>query len=398
MLERGNRTFTCSVVFADIVEYSKKPVADQMKLKDEFNSHISEVIKDVATDDRIILDTGDGVAISFLGAPEEALFVAMNLRDALASNPSDSGLSARIGINLGPVRVVKDINGQPNIIGDGINIAQRVMSFAQPGEVLVSRSYYEVVSHLSQEYSLLFEYQGARADKHVREHEVYAVGTPGRDVKLWTAGSKIKQHGEAAAQGTDSSLEAALTETVIIPKMRSVKKILYVGSSLAVVVMLALLVLRGGNSNSETEPSKPTESSKPQVAVESKSAKPAQSTLAPAPATQDYRRSITVAPQATPEARKTVPAPKSEASKLAEAAPATAALPASHTGSIALAINPWGEVYLDGKKIGVSPPLKELQVAPGKHTVEIKNTSFASHTETLEVKLDDRLKIKHEFR
>jgi len=389
MLERGNRTFTCSVVFADIVEYSKKPVADQMKLKDEFNAHISEVIKDVAPDDRIILDTGDGVAINFLGAPEEALFVAMNLRDALASNQSNSGLSARIGINLGPVRVVKDINGQPNIIGDGINIAQRVMSFAQPGEVLVSRSYYEVVSHLSQEYSLLFEYQGARADKHVREHEVYAVGSPGRDVKLWTAGSKIKQHSEAAAQGIDSSLEAALAETVIMPKMGSVKKILYVGSSLAVVVTLAL-VLRGGNS--ETEPSKP------QVAVESKSAKPAQSTVAPAPGTQETRRSITAAPQATPEARKTVPAPKSEASKLAEAAPAAAALPASHTVSIALAINPWGEVYLDGKKMGVSPPLKELQVTPGKHTIEIKNTSFASHAETLEVKLDDRLKIKHEFR
>jgi hypothetical protein len=73
-------------------------------------------------------------------------------------------------------------------------------------------------------------------------------------------------------------------------------------------------------------------------------------------------------------------------------------LSAGHIGSIALAINPWGEVYLDGKKMGVSPPLKELQVTPGKHTIEIKNTSFASHTETLEVKLNDRLKIQHEFR
>ena len=395
MLERGNRTFTCSVVFADIVEYSKKPVADQMKLKDEFNAHISEVIKDVAPDDRIILDTGDGVAINFLGAPEEALFVAMNLRDVLASNQSNSGLSARIGINLGPVRVVKDINGQPNIIGDGINIAQRVMSFAQPGEVLVSRSYYEVVSHLSQEYSLLFEYQGARADKHVREHEVYAVGSPGRDIKLWTAGSKIKQHGEAAAQGIDSSTEAAHAETVIMPKMGSVKKILYVGSSLAVVVILAF-VLRGGNRETELSNSQVAEASKPPQTIQQQLAKPAQrsSTLA----AEEVRRPSAAAPAATPEARKTVPAPKSETSKLAEAAPAAAALPASHTVSIALAINPWGEVYLDGKKMGVSPPLKELQVAPGKHTIEIKNTSFASHAETLEVKLDDRLKIKHEFR
>lgn len=395
MIDRGNRTFTCSVVFADIVEYSKKPVADQMKLKDEFNAHISEVIKDVAPDDRIILDTGDGVAISFLGAPEEALFVAMSLRDMLASNQSTSDLNARIGINLGPVRVVKDINGQQNIIGDGINIAQRVMSFAQPGEVLVSRSYYEVVSHLSQEYSLLFEYQGARADKHVREHEVYLVGSPGRDVKLWTEGRKVKMHSEAAAQGTDSSTEAALAETVVKPVIGNGKKIMYAGVLLAVLVVLAF-VLRGGNS--ETEPSKPQEAavSKPSQVTQQQLVKPAQ--RAPTPAAEQVQRPFAAAPKTKPEDSKTAPAPKSDAPKLAEAAPAAAAMPASHTGSVVLAISPWGEVYLDGKKMGVSPPLKELQVTPGKHTIEIKNTFFASHTETLEVKLNDRLKIKHEFR
>ena len=386
MLGRGNRTFICSVVFADIVEYSKKPVADQMKLKDEFNALISEVIREVAVGDRIILDTGDGVAISFLGAPEEALFVAMSLRDVLASAQNTSDLHARIGINLGPVRVVKDINGQPNIIGDGINVAQRVMSFAQPGEVLVSRSYYEVVSHLSQEYSLLFEYQGPRADKHVREHEVYVVGSPGKDIKLWTAGSKVKVHSETAAQGTDSSAEAAPAETVIKSKMGSGKKILYAGVSLAVVVVLAL-ALRG--EKSESEPSTP------QVAAVIKPAKPA---VAPAPAAAQSRWPFAPAPEAKPDAKKTVPATKNGAPKLAEAAPAAAALPASQTGFIALVINPWGEVYLDGKKMGVSPPLKELQVTPGKHTIEIKNTSFASHTETLEIKLNDRLRIKHEFR
>jgi class 3 adenylate cyclase len=386
MLDRGNRTFICSVVFADIVEYSKKPVADQMKLKDEFNNLISEAIKDIAADDRIILDTGDGVAISFLGAPEEALFVAMSLRDVLASTQNTSDLSARIGINLGPVRVVKDINGQPNIIGDGINVAQRVMSFAQPGEVLVSRSYYEVVSHLSQEYSLLFEYQGARADKHVREHEVYVVGSPGKDIKLWTAGRKVKVRSETVAQGTDSSAEAADADTVIKAKMGSAKKILYAGVSLAVAVVLAF-ALRGGKS--EPEPSAP------QVAAVVKSAKPA---VAPAPTAAQGSSSLAAVREAKPEAAKTAPAPTNGTPKLAETAPSAAALPASQTGSIALAINPWGEVYIDGRKMGVSPPLKELQVTPGKHTIEIKNTSFASHTETLEVNLNGRVKITHQFR
>ncbi|HWN30307.1 MAG TPA: adenylate/guanylate cyclase domain-containing protein [Burkholderiales bacterium] len=388
MLDRGNRTFICSVVFADIVEYSKKPVADQMRLKDEFNALISEAIKDMAVDDRIILDTGDGVAISFLGAPEEALFVAMNLRDVLASTQNTSDLSARIGINLGPVRVVKDINGQPNIIGDGINVAQRVMSFAQPGEVLVSRSYYEVVSHLSQEYSLLFEYQGARADKHVREHEVYMVGSPGKDIKMWVSGRKVKVRSETDAQETDSSTEAADAETVIKPKMGSAKKILYAGVSLAVAVVLAF-ALRGGKSG---EPF----ATAPEVKAEAGKTAPAPKSGTP-PVAQGGGPFAT-APEVKAEMGKTAPAPKNGTAKLAEAAPSAAALPASQTGSIALAINPWGEVYVDGRKMGVSPPLKELQVTPGKHTIEIKNTSFASHTETLEVKLNDRLNIKHEFR
>jgi hypothetical protein len=84
-----------------------------------------------------------------------------------------------MGINLGPVRLVRDINGQPNIVGDGINVAQRVMGFADAAQILVSRSYYDAVSRLSPQYAGMFHYQGSRTDKHVREHEVYAIGYPG---------------------------------------------------------------------------------------------------------------------------------------------------------------------------------------------------------------------------
>ena len=89
------------------------------------------------------------------------------------------GSQSGAGINLGPVRLVRDINSQPNIIGDGINVAQRVMSFAQPCQVLVSRSYYDVVTRISEDYARLFAYQGSRTDKHVREHELYELVAPG---------------------------------------------------------------------------------------------------------------------------------------------------------------------------------------------------------------------------
>jgi len=167
-MESPGRTLVCSVLFLDIVEYSKKSVADQIGLKQSFNRVLSKALDAVAARDRVILDTGDGAAIAFLGDPEDALFVALTIRE-------NTELPVRMGVNLGPVRLVKDINGQANIIGDGINVAQRVMSFSEPGQLLVSRSFYEVASRLSDDYANLFTHEGSRSDKHVREHEVYSV-------------------------------------------------------------------------------------------------------------------------------------------------------------------------------------------------------------------------------
>jgi hypothetical protein len=85
-------------------------------------------------------------------------------------------MPVRMGINLGPVSLMRDINGSDNVIGDGINVAQRIMSFAPRGELLVSRSFYEVVSLLSGDYAAMFKGEGTRLDKHRRSHDVYSIG------------------------------------------------------------------------------------------------------------------------------------------------------------------------------------------------------------------------------
>ncbi len=177
MNDRINKTSICSVLFLDIIDYSKKSDSDQIEVKIQFNDLISHSLKGVAQNDRIILDTGDGVAIALTGSPEDAMFVALTIRDGiLKSNITQPvPLYVRFGINLGPVRIVSDINGQPNIIGDGINVAQRIMSFSEPNQILVSRSYYEVTSRLTLEFSEMFAFSGIKQDKHVREHEIYSV-------------------------------------------------------------------------------------------------------------------------------------------------------------------------------------------------------------------------------
>ncbi len=57
------------------------------------------------TSSRIMLDTGDGAAICFLGDPEEALVSARLLRDLMRQKYSEK-LSMRVGLHLGPLRLL----------------------------------------------------------------------------------------------------------------------------------------------------------------------------------------------------------------------------------------------------------------------------------------------------
>jgi len=75
-----------------------------------------------------------------------------------------------------------------------------------------------------------------------------------------------------------------------------------------------------------------------------------------------------------------------------------AAEEAAEPGFIAFAITPWGEVYVDGKKLGVSPPLQEIQIGAGRHRVEIRNTTFPPHVQAVEVKSGERIRIRYLFR
>jgi len=169
------RSTSATVLFFDVVGYTKQPVNKQIEIKKQFNRLVSDCLEAMGEGDRIILDTGDGAAIGFMQHPEDALEVAMQFRQTVMANGHMDypDLKVRIGIHLGPINVAKDMNGRSNMVGDGINDAQRVMSFAGIDQIFISRSYYDFVSRLSDEYANLFHYRGALKDKHDREHPVY---------------------------------------------------------------------------------------------------------------------------------------------------------------------------------------------------------------------------------
>ena len=66
-------------------------------------------------------------------------------------------------------------------------------------------------------------------------------------------------------------------------------------------------------------------------------------------------------------------------------------------GRLAFAVSPWGEVYVDGRRRGISPPLREIKLSPGKHVVEIRNTTFQRHSQTVDLDADASVRIKHKF-
>ena len=112
MSEESGRTLVCSVLFLDLIGYSKKAVAEQHEFKHQFNSALTEALDLLKRRDRVIVDTGDGAAVVFLGDPEDAMIVGLAMRE------SSGRVAMRLGINLGPVRLVTDLNDQTNVIGD----------------------------------------------------------------------------------------------------------------------------------------------------------------------------------------------------------------------------------------------------------------------------------------
>lgn len=365
-MSNDNRTFICSVAFIDIVEYSKKSVADQMRAKEQFNLLLAQTLADVPTKDRIILDTGDGAAISFLGDPEDGLFLGLALRDALAER-SDETLRLRTGINLGPVRLVKDINGQPNIIGDGINVAQRVMSFAEINQVLASRSYYEVVSALSPDYAHLFSFEGARTDKHVREHEVYALGkapAPPRPPRRKPGAAEV--HATAIMEKIIHAAHATRAQIMRRPPL--------VTGLTVTLILVTAFALRIAVKKAEAEAERQAEIA-------------ASTVVMPRPLKAKPRAS-----EPPPQVAETPPPPKPRpAKKRSEDA-------ASATGTVRLNVLPWGEIRINGNQYGVSPPLRDIALKPGVYKLEIRNPGFASYLQVIEVKSGEEIKIQHRFR
>ena len=84
-------------------------------------------------------------------------------------------------------------------------------------------------------------------------------------------------------------------------------------------------------------------------------------------------------------------------SKATRAAPPRATPGPTATGVVQLAVAPWGEIEVDGKGAGVTPPLTQLNLSVGEHVITVRNADFAPHTITVRVSTDQPVVVRHRF-
>jgi serine/threonine protein kinase len=78
-----------------------------------------------------------------------------------------------------------------------------------------------------------------------------------------------------------------------------------------------------------------------------------------------------------------------------ETAPPPRSLPA--TGWLEVHVRPWGNVYLDGKLIGASPPAVVVEALAGTHLIEVRNESHKPYQQGIDLRKGRRKRIAHDF-
>jgi KaiC/GvpD/RAD55 family RecA-like ATPase len=133
-------------------------------------------------DKKIILPTGDGMAIGFLLSPESPLQLSIELHRKLRiynrGKSNEDIMGVRIGLSSGPVFIVNDISNNQNVWGPGIILARRVMDIGDNFHILLADRLAEELIGLKDEYRSTIKYVADYQIKH------------GQRIKLYSAFSK----------------------------------------------------------------------------------------------------------------------------------------------------------------------------------------------------------------
>ena len=162
-----------SILAADVVGYSRMMESAEVETLAALKAHRAELFDAQVQEHngRIIKLMGDGALAEF-GSVVDAVACGVAIQEGMAERnrqvPEERKLRLRIGVHLGDVIVEGD-----DLYGDGVNIAARLESLAEPGGMCISRPAYDQIGAGLQSR---FQNLGERPLKNIsRPLQVYAL-------------------------------------------------------------------------------------------------------------------------------------------------------------------------------------------------------------------------------
>jgi adenylate cyclase len=163
-----------TILAADADGYSRLMETDEVRALGALQAARSVFSKFIERHHGRIANTaGDGLIAEFPSVVE-AVQCAIEVQRELGGAGQENGLRFRIGIHLGDVMIDGD-----DLLGEGVNLAARLQTMAEPGGILISQQVYDQVQ---KKLSVGFEYLGERRPKNFEGSvAVYSV-SPGEGV------------------------------------------------------------------------------------------------------------------------------------------------------------------------------------------------------------------------
>src|SRR3979411_1155090 len=153
-----------AILATDVVGYSRLMHNDEEATHARLTALLAGGVEPAIAEHggRIVKNTGDGFLAEFPSAVEAvraAMQFQSRIHELTIGDLEDRRIAFRVGINIGDVIV------EPHdIFGDGVNIAARLESIAEPGGICISSSAYD---HVRGKGGVEFAYLGAQNLKNI---------------------------------------------------------------------------------------------------------------------------------------------------------------------------------------------------------------------------------------
>ncbi len=166
MAERRVQRRLAAITAADVVGYSRMMGANETETLARLQAFREQLLTPKVTEfgGRVVKTTGDGALIEFpsaVDAVQHAIDVQTSMGPWNADTPEDRRIELRMGINVGDIIVDAD-----DIYGDGVNVAARLETLAQPGGVCISGTVFDQVKG---KLDLRFDDLGPQQVKNIAE-------------------------------------------------------------------------------------------------------------------------------------------------------------------------------------------------------------------------------------